>query len=101
MELRADRVQTEFFGINKGVRQGCILSPHLFSVYTEQVMRNADIEFLGIKIGGKTLADLRYADDTALGADNITSSKRLLHRVDQSGDKEGLGLNASKLNTCT
>ena len=44
------------------------------------------------------LADLRYADDTALGADNITSSKRMLHRVDVSGEKEGLGLNAPKTN---
>ena len=96
--IRWNGEHTEFFGINKGVRQGCILSPHLFSVYTEQVMRNADIDFLGIKIGGRMLADLRYADDTALGADNITSSKRMLHRVDRSGEKEGLGLNAPKTN---
>ena len=94
--IRWNGEHTAFFGINKGVRQGCILSPHLFSVYTEQVMRNADINFLGIKIGGRMLADLRYADDTALGADNITSSKRMLHRVDTSGEKEGMSLNVPK-----
>ena len=44
-------------------------------------------------------ADLRNADDTALEADNITSSKRMLHRVDVSGEKEGLGLNAAKTNS--
>ena len=96
--IRWDGNHTDFFNINKGVRQGCILSPHLFSVYTEQVMRNADIQFLGIRIGGRTIADLRYADDTALCSSNITSSKRLLHRVDQAGEKEGLGLNAPKTN---
>ena len=57
-------------------------------------MRNAEIDSLGIMIGGRKLAD-----DTALGADNITSSKRMLHRVDVSGEKEGLGLNAAKTNS--
>ena len=84
------------FDIERGVRQGCILSPHLFSIYTEQVMREADIEDMGIKIGGRNITDLRYADDTALISDNITSMKRLLYRVDSAGVKAGLKLNAKK-----
>ena len=59
-------------------------------------MREADIEDMGIKIGGRNLTNLRYADDTALLSDNITSMKRILHRVDQAGRNAGLHLNAKK-----
>ena len=54
----------------------CILSPHLFNLYTEQVMRKSDIDDIGIKIGGRNITNLRYADDTALLADNITSMSK-------------------------
>ena len=81
------------FNIKKGVRQGCILSPHLFNIYTEHIMRQADIESMGIKIGGRNIVELRYADDTCLIADNITSMRRILYRVDYAGTEEGLGLN--------
>ena len=84
------------FHINKGVRQGCILSPHLFSIYTEQVMREAEIDGMGISIGGRNLTNLRYADDTALIADNVTSMKRILNRVDTAGRNASLKLNAKK-----
>lgn len=84
------------FDIKKGVRQGCILSPHLFNLYTEQVMRESDIDDMGVKIGGRNITNLRYADDTALLADNITSMRRILNRVDSSGSKYGLKLNAKK-----
>ena len=84
------------FHINKGVRQGCILSPHLFSIYTEQVMREAEIDDMGITIGGRNLTNLRYADDTALIADNITSMKQILNRVDIAGKSASLKLNAKK-----
>ncbi len=59
-------------------------------------MRNADIDGMGISIGGRNISNLRYADDTALAGENVTSSRRILHRVDTSGKAEGLGLNASK-----
>ena len=59
-------------------------------------MRDADIEDMGINIGGRDITNLRYADDTALLADNTTSMKRILHRVDTSGKGAGLLLNAKK-----
>lgn len=94
--IRWNGEHSDCFGIEKGVRQGCILSPHLFSIYTEQLMREADIEDMGIRIGGRNITDLRYADDTALLADNITSTRRILHKVDTAGRKTGLKLNAKK-----
>ena len=60
------------------------------------IMRKADIEDMGITIGGRNITDLRYADDTALLASDITSMKRILHRVDMEGRKAGLLLNAKK-----
>ena len=56
--------------ICKGVRQGCILLPQLFSIYTEKIMRDADVDSYGIKIGGHLISNLRYAYDTSLCADN-------------------------------
>ncbi|GFR61141.1 endonuclease-reverse transcriptase [Elysia marginata] len=98
--MRWDDKKCEFFNISKGVRQGCILSPHLFNIYTEQIIREADIDQLGVNINGKNLTNLRYADDTALMSlsDNITSTgmRRILHRVGESGKKAGLKLNAKK-----
>lgn len=94
--IRWNGEHCKHFEIKKGVRQGCILSPHLFNIYTEQIMRNADIEDMGVSVGGRNITNLRYADDTALMADNITSMKRILHRVDTAGRKAGLKLNAKK-----
>ena len=94
--IRWNGEHCEYFEIGKGVRQGCILSPHLFNVYTEQVMREADLDDMGVKIGGINLTNLRYADDTALAADNITSMRRILHRVDSAGHHADLKLNAKK-----
>ena len=94
--IRWNGEHSDFFSIGKGVRQGCILSPHLFNTYTEQIMREAEIEDMGVSIGGRNLTNLRYADDTALLADNITSARRILHRVDTAGRSTGLNLNAKK-----
>ena len=91
-----NNTNSDYFNIEKGVRQGCILSPHLFNIYTEHIMRKSDIEGMGINIGIRSLTDLRYADGTALLADNITSMKRIMHRVDTAGKKAGVELNAKK-----
>ena len=61
-----------------GVRQGCILSPHVFNIYTDQVMIEGDIEDMCVKIGGRSLTTLRYADDTALLANDLTTMKNIV-----------------------
>ena len=65
-------------------------------MYTEQLMSDADIQDMRVQIGGRNLTDLRYAANTALLADNNTSNRRILHRVDTAGRKTGLKLNAKK-----
>ena len=71
-EARTGHGPTDWFQIAKGVRQGCILSPCLFNLYAEYIMRNAGLEKAqaGIKIAGRSINNLRYADDTTLMAEN-------------------------------
>eukprot|EP00117_Sycon_ciliatum_P017917 scpid39254/ scgid16723/ Retrovirus-related Pol polyprotein LINE-1; Long interspersed element-1; Reverse transcriptase; Endonuclease len=93
------------FAIKKGVRQGCILSPHLFSLYTESVMRVADVDSIGVRIGGRRLSNLRYADDTGLCA-HPSEVSTLTNAVNDAGREKGLSLNLSKtkimhIGTCT
>ena len=70
---------TDWFQIGKGVRQGCILSPGLFNFYTEYIMRNAGLDEAqaGIKIAGRNINNLRYADDTTLMAESEEELKSL------------------------
>ena len=70
--VRTGQGKTDWFQIGKGVRQGCILSPCLFNLYAEHIMRNARLEEAqtGIKIAGRNINNLRYADDTILMAEN-------------------------------
>ena len=72
---------TDWFQIGKGVRQGCILSPCLFNIYAEYIMRNAGLDEAqaGIKIAGRNINNLRYADDTTLMAE----SKEELESLDE------------------
>ena len=86
----------EYFNIEKGVRQGCILSPHLFSIYIENIMREANLDDDGVKISGDRISNLRYADDTALLADNYDSMCDVLNKVNVAGERSGLRLNAKK-----
>ena len=74
---------TDWFQIRKGVRQGCILSTCLFNLYAEYIMRNAGLEEAqaGIKIAGRNINNLRYADDTTLTAESEEELKRLLIKV--------------------
>ena len=94
--IRCNGDNCEPFNIEKGVRQGCMLSSHLFNIDTEHIMRHADVESLGVNLGGGDITNLRYADDAALLSYNITSMKRILHRVDKAGQEAGLHLDAKK-----
>ncbi|ELR50351.1 hypothetical protein M91_11577, partial [Bos mutus] len=87
---------TDWFQIGKGVRQGCILSPCLFNLYAEYIMRNAGMEETqaGIKIAGRNINNLRYADDTTLMAEKIEEElKSLLMKVKEESEKVGLKFN--------
>ena len=86
---------TDWFQIGKGVCQGCILSPCLFNFYAEYIMRNAGLEETqaGIKIAGRHISNLRYADDTALMAESEEELKSLLMKVKVKSEKVGLKLN--------
>src|SRR5574337_795416 len=81
--VRTGHGTTDWFQIGKEVRQGCILSPCLFNLYAEYIMRNAGLEEAqaGIKIAGRNLNNLRYADDTTLMAESEEELKSLLMKV--------------------
>ena len=78
--VRSGHGITDWFQIGKGVRQGCILSPCLFNLYAEYIMRNTGLEETqtGIKIAGRNINNLRYADDTTLMAESEEELKSLL-----------------------
>ena len=86
---------TDWFQIGKGVHQGYILSPCLFNLYAEYIMRNAGLEEAqaGIKIAGRNIRNLRYADDTTLMAESEEEVKYLLMKVKEEREKVGLKLN--------
>ena len=88
---------TDWFQIRKGVPQGCILSPYLFNLYVEYTMRNDGLEEAraGIKIAGRNINNLRYADDTTLMAER-EELKNLLMKVKEESEKVGLKLNIQK-----
>ena len=77
--VRTGHGTTDWFQIGKGVRQGCILSPCLFNFYAEYIMRNTKLDKpqTGIKIAGRNINNLRYADDTTLMAESEEELKRL------------------------
>ena len=90
---------TDWFQIGKGVHQGCILSLCLFNFYAEYIMRNAGLEEAqaGIKIAGRNINNLRYADDTTFMAENEEELKSLLMKVKVESEKVGLKLNIQKM----
>ena len=89
---------TDWFQIEKGVRQGCILSPCLFNFYAEYIMRNAGLDEaqVGIKIAGRNINNLRYADDTTLMAESEKELNSLLMKVKEESEKAVLKLNIQK-----
>ena len=88
----------DWFQIGKGVCQGCILSPCLFKLYAEYIMRNARLEETqaGIKIAGSNINNLRYADNTTLMAESEEELKSFLMKVNVETEKVGLKLNVQK-----
>ena len=98
--VRTGHGTTDWFQIGKGVRQGCILSPCLFNLYAEYIMRNAGLEETqtGIKIARRNINNLRYADDTTLMAESEEELNNLLMKVKEESGKVGLKLNIQKTN---
>ena len=89
--VRTRHGKTDWFKIGKGVRQGCILSPCLFNLHAEYIMRNArlDESQTRIKITGRNINNLRYADDTTLMSESKEKLKSLLRKVKEESDKAG------------
>ena len=87
--VRTGHGTTDWFQIRKGVRQGCILSPYLFNLYAEYLMQNAGLDEAqaGIKIAGRNINNLRYADDTTLIAESEEELKSLLMKVKEESGK--------------
>ena len=90
--VRTGHGTTDWFQIGKGVCKGCILSPCLFNLYAEYIMRNAGLEEAqaGIKIASRNINNLRYADDTTLMVENEEELKSLLMKVKVESEKVGL-----------
>ena len=89
----------DWFRIGKEVRQGCILSPCLFNLYAEYIRRNAELDEAraGIKIAGRNINNLRYADDTTLMTESEAELKSLLVKLKQESEKAGLKPNIQKM----
>ena len=96
--IRTRHGTTDWFQIGKGVHQSCIMSPCLFNLYAEYIMRNAGLEEAqaGIKIAGRDINNLRYADDTTLMAQSEEELKGLLMKVKEESEKVDLKLNIQK-----
>ena len=97
--VRTGHGTTDWFQIGKGVCRGSILSPCSFNFYAEYIMRNAGLEEVqaGIKIAGRNINNLRYADDTTLMAESEEELKGLLMKVKEESEKVGLNLNIQKI----
>ena len=96
--VRIGHGTTNWFQIGKGVRQGCILSPCLFNFYAEYIMRNSGLDEAqaGIKIAGRNVNNLRYADDTTPMTESKEALKSLLMKVKEVSEEVGLKLNIQK-----
>ena len=94
--VRTGHGTTDWFQIRKEVCQGCILSPCLFNLYAECIMRNAGLEEAqtGIKIDGRNINNLRYAHDTTLEAESNKELKSLLMKLKEESEKVGLKLSS-------
>ena len=98
-QVRTGHGTTDWFQIGKGIWQGCILSLCLFNFYAEYIMRNAGLEEAQarIKVAGRNINNLRYADDTTFIAEREVELKSLLMKVKEERERVGLKLNIQKL----
>ena len=96
--IRVEEDLSEYTSIQRGVRQGCILSPLLFNLYTELIFRNFD-ELKGVCIGGRNVNNLRYADDTALLSDSSQNLQTLMNAAKAGSEEKGLSMNVRKTKT--
>ena len=96
--VRTGHGTIDWFQTGKGIHQGCILSPCLFNLYAEYIIRNVGLEDAQakIKIAGRNINNLRYADDTTLMAESKKELKSLLMKVKEESEKIGLKLNIQK-----
>src|SRR6218665_718746 len=101
--IRTEFGDTDRFKIKKGVRQGCILSPFLFNLYAERIMIKAEMEEAkeGVKIAGRTLNNLRYADDTTLMTGKKADLAKLIRRLKTESEKAGLYFNIKETKIMT
>ena len=104
MQVRKQQVRpghgtTDWFQVGKGVCQGCMLSPCLFNLYAEHITRNAGLDEaqVGIKIAGRNINNLRYADDTTLVAESEEELKSLLMKVKEESKKNWLKAQHSEI----
>ena len=93
--IRIDNDLSKYVEIKRGVRQGCVLSPDLFSLYSEMIMREVK-DMDGIKVNGENITNVRYADDTALIADSEKKLQDIVDKIVTESQKLGLSLNVKK-----
>lgn len=95
--VRLNVGKTEWFSVSKGVRQGCVISPHLFNIYCEVIMRKVlEADNSGVKIGGRIINNLRYADDIVLITESYEDAQTLLDQVNAVSSEFGLFLHPGK-----
>jgi hypothetical protein len=100
--VKTEYGNTEWFEVRKGVRQRCILFPYLFNLYSEYIMRRVGLEDeKGIKIGGRTINNLRYADGTTILTEDKEELEKFLKKLKEESEKAGMMLNLKKTKIMT
>ena len=96
--VRIEKELTEWFRVGKGVRQGCLVSPVLFNFYSEEIMRESadELGWIGVTISGRTINNLRFADDIVLIATSPQELQMLLDKVQAKAEEFQLELNSKK-----